>query len=51
MQKHYTYNDVINKYLQKNCDQRRKLLILRAEGMKNYNAFKKSYTIGKIALL
>ena len=51
MQENDTCNDVINKYLQKHCDQRRKLLILRSEGMENYNSFKKSYTNGKIALL
>ena len=38
------FDDIINKYLQKIYDQRRKLLILREEGIENYKAFKKAYT-------
>ena len=37
------FDDIINKYLQKIYDQRRKLLILREEGIENYKAFKKAY--------
>ena len=40
MQKKDEYNDVINKYLQKNDDQRRKLLNI---AIINYKAFKKLY--------
>ena len=37
------YYDVINKYLQKINDQRKKLLILHKEAIQNYKQFKKSY--------
>ena len=38
------YNDIKNKYLKKIDDHRKKLLILLEEAIKNYRAFKKSYT-------
>ena len=47
IQKKDKYNDVINKYLQKINDQKRKSLILRDESFENYKAFKKSYTNAK----
>ena len=44
VQKKYEYNDVIKKYLQKIDDQRRKLLIVREEGIEKYKAYNNSYT-------
>ena len=44
MQKKYVYNDITYKYLQKVEYQRNKLKILRKGGIKNYKAFKNSYT-------
>ena len=44
MQKNDGYNDVINRYLQKIDDRKRKLVILREEAIEYYKALKKSYT-------
>ena len=42
-QKKYAHDDIPNKYLQKINDQKRKLKIIRKDGIENYKAFKKSY--------
>ena len=44
MQTKDAYSDVINNYIQKIDDQRRKLLILNEEDIENNKKFKKSYT-------
>ena len=44
LQKKDAYDDVINKYIQKMNDQRRKSLILHEEAIEKYEAFKNAYT-------
>ena len=44
IQKHYAYNYIRYKYLQKVYEQRKKLNIPRKDSIENYKSFNKSYT-------
>ena len=44
IQKHYTYNYIKYKYLQKIDEQRKQLKIPRKDSIENYKSFNKAYT-------